>query len=58
MQLFDLLQPGGPAGLSKAQKGVRYQVRKIKVENLGVLHHTKLESDSKTLSFSFMIFFI
>ena len=40
----------GPSGFSKFLKGVCFQVRKMKVENLGLLHKTKLVSDPERLT--------
>ena len=57
MQLFDKTQPRGPTGLSKAQKGVCFQVRKIKVANLGLLHKKRLEDNLKIFTFGLMQLF-
>ena len=57
MQIFDMMQPGGPAGSSKAQKGVCLQVPQIKVGNWGVLIKTELDGDPEIFIFGLMLLF-
>ena len=57
MQLFDLTQPGGPLGLSKSPKELRFQVLLNKSWEFGVLHETKLEDHPETITFAFIQLF-